>query len=156
MHVLLMLLTMARAATPPPFCVEDLSTFPLSLNGKDAWLPKNFKEGALRPGLMRFRDDMCRCLPRLLRHRPDLVKASLHVQPNKGAIRIEYTIDPPWSRQESRMLDCMGKPMMTVESMPYKSDMIFPDGEEEVFPSYPIWAELDNEPHSKRRLQRKN
>ena len=155
MHVLFMLLTMARAAEPPPFCSQDLSTFPLSLNGKDAWLPKNFKEGALRPGLMRVRDDMCRCLPRLLRHRPDMVKAALYIQPNKGKIRIEYTIEPPWSPQESRMLDCMGEPIMTVEAMPYKSDMVFADGREETFPRYPIWVELDNEPRRKARSERK-
>jgi len=135
--------------------MEDLSVFPLSLNGKEAWLPKNFKEGALRPGLMRVRDDLCRCLPRLLRHRPDLVKASLLIQPNEGKIGIDYTIDPPWSPEESRMLDCMGEPMMSVEPMPYKSDIIYTDGREESFPRYPIWVELDNEPPRKRRFKAK-
>ena len=105
-------------------------------------MPKNFLEGAVRPGLLRVQEDVCRCLPRRSSQWPSLVTADLWVQPNKGKIRIEYELKEEQTPQIDRMLACMGEPNFTVEPMPYKSDIIYPDGREEVFPRYPVWLYL--------------
>ena len=70
--------------------------------------PVNFAEGAVRPGLLRVQDDVCRCVPRRSRQWPALVKAHLWIEPNQGKIRIEYIIDEERTQSIDRMLQCMG------------------------------------------------
>ena len=142
MSLWVLLVSMAHGASPS-FCSDDLADFPIPLQGKEAWLPKNFREGGLRPGLLRVQKDLCRCVPRRRHHWPDVVIADVYVTPNQGQVRIEYGLKEPRTTRQGRMLTCMGQPQLTVAPMPYKSDMVYPDGREEVLPRYPIWVELD-------------
>ena len=141
MHLLFLIMTLAQAAKLP-FCTQDLSGYPLPWTGGPLSKPANFREGAVRPGLQRLQDDVCRCLPRRSSKWPDIVMAHLWVEPNKGTIRIEYIVKEQSSRQIERMLECMGDPKFTVEPMPYQTDIIHPDGRKAVFPRYPIWLYL--------------
>ena len=134
-------MTLAQAAKLP-FCTQDLSAYPLPQTGGPLSNPANFREGAVRPGLQRLQDDVCRCLPRRSSKWPDLGIAHLCVEPNKGSIRIEYLVKEQSSRQIERMLECMGEPKLSVEPMPYQTDIIYPDGRKPVFPRYPIWLYL--------------
>ena len=154
MHLLFLFMTMAGAAKPP-FCKQDLAAFPLPMMPGTLSKPANFGEGALRPGLLRLRDDLCRCVPRRSSKWPDIVIAHLWVQPNKGKIRIEYMVKEQQSQQIDRMLDCMGEPKFSVEPMPYKSDIILPDGQKPIFPRYPVWVYLKEHSEPEGRSQRK-
>ena len=144
MHLLFLIMTLAQAAKSP-LCTHDFSDYPLSPVGGPLSNPANFREGAVRPGLLRFQDDMCRCLPRRSSKWPDVVIAHLWVEPNKGKIRIEYMVKEQPSRQTERMLECMGEPTLTVEPMPYQTDIILPDGRKPIFPRYPIWLYLKDD-----------
>ena len=64
--------------------------------------------------------------------------ASIWVKPNVGQIRIEYAVNEERTPQLDKMLACMGEPQLTVERMPYRSDIVYADGREEVFPRYPV------------------
>ncbi len=144
MPLLLLIMTLAWAAKPS-ICFEELSDHPLSSKGRSYWLPTNFLEGAVRPGLLRFQDDLCRCLPKRPSQWPNRVMGYLWVQPNKGRIRIQYVVNDEKSSKIDQMLGCMGEPKFSVKPMPYKSDMIFTDGREAVFPRYPILVVLKPE-----------
>ena len=111
MHLMLLFVTLARAAELP-FCTQDLSDHPLPFSSGRHIEPDHLRERALRPGLMRLREDLCRCLPRWPRNRPALVKAHLHVDPNGGEMRVEYIVKPPWSRPVRQMVKCMGEPTL--------------------------------------------
>ena len=152
MHLLFLLVTVAQAAEPP-FCSQDLSDYPPPLAG--GFAPKHMRERAVQPGLLRLQEDMCRCLPGLPRNWPSLVKAYLHVDPNGGEMNIEYIIRPQGSRRVSRMYKCMGEPTLTFEPMEYKSDIVYPDGREEVFPAYPVVVDLEDVRARKVRSQRR-
>jgi hypothetical protein len=154
MHLLFLLMTMAGAADPS-LCSQDLSDYPLPMMGGPLSKPANFREGALRPGLLRLQDDLCRCVPRRSSKWPDIVIADLWVQPNKGTIRIEYTVKEQQSRQIDRMLECMGEPKVSVEPMPFQTDIIYTDGRAPVFPRYPVRVELADDRVRQRRSQRK-
>jgi hypothetical protein len=154
MHLLFLLMTIAGAAEPS-FCSQDLLDYPLPMMPGVLSKPANFGEGALRPGLLRLQDDLCRCVPRRSSKWPDIVIAHLWLQPNKGKIRIEYMVKEEQSRQIDRMLECMGEPKFSVEPMPYQSDIIYSDGRKPVFPRYPVWVELKTHAESEGRSQHK-
>jgi len=118
-----------------------LSKVDLENRGR-SWLPENFLEGGIRPSLLRVQRDACRCAPRRASKRPEFVEASVWVKPNLGHIRIEYAVKEEKTPQIDKMLACMGEPRLTVEPMPYRSDMVYPDGREEVFPRYPVLLKL--------------
>ena len=140
MHLLLLTLGLAQAAMPP-ICDADLTE--VDLPGRDrSWLPGNFMEGGIRPSLLRVQEDVCRCTPRRKGQWPEVVRASVWVKPNIGEIRIEYAVNEERTPRMDKMLACLGVPVLTVAPMPYKSDMVYPDGREEVFPRYPIWLHL--------------
>jgi hypothetical protein len=138
MSLLLLIMTLAHAAKPP-ICKQDLSDYPLPGREKAYWMPKNFLEGAVRPSLLRLQEDACRCLPRRSSRWPHVIVGDVWTQPNQGKIRIEYTIKEDATPQLERMLECMGEPILVVDPMPYKSDIVYPDGREEVFPRFPLW-----------------
>ena len=141
MSLLFLITTLAQAATSP-LCTQDFLHRPLPVASRLLSKPANFSEGAIRPGLLRVQEDLCRCLPRRSSKWPALVKSNLWVQPNLGKMRIEYIIDEERTKPIARMLECMGEPKFDIEPMPYKSDIIRPDGSEPVFPRYPIWMHL--------------
>ena len=114
MHLLILFVTLAHAAVPA-ICAEDLSAYPLAVHVGPLQAPKHLVSRALRPGLMKMQEDMCRCLAKFCRNRPSLVKAYLHVDPNGGKTRVEYIVQPPESPPIGRMLECMGEPMLTFE-----------------------------------------
>ena len=66
------------------------------------------------------------------------------MKPNLGQIRIEYAVKEDKTPQLDRMLACMGEPRLTVDPMPYRSDIVYADGREEVFPRYPIRLYMSN------------
>lgn len=148
MNALFLLIAVSQAAKPS-ICTDDLSTYELPTRRGSMTKPANFTEGAVRPGFVRFRDDMCRCLPWRKRKWPALIKADLWVQPNQGTIKISYAIDEERNQHVDRMLECMGEPNFNVEPMPYTSDMVYTDGRKAVFPRYPIWLYLKEGPDSK-------
>ena len=141
MHLLLFIMAMAKAAKPA-ICTSDFLNYPIGNKGGSYWKPKNFIEGGIRPSLIRVQHDTCRCLPKRERFWPHMVAAAVWVKPNEGTIRIEYEVKEEHTRQIERMLACMGEPEFTVEPMPYKSDIVYTDGRQEVFPRYPIWLYL--------------
>ena len=153
MHLILLFMTWAHAAKDS-FCAEDFSAYPLRAGGTFI-NSEQYLERAVRPGLLRVQDDLCRCMPRAVRNRPALVKANLHADPNAGEMRVEYIVDSPWSRPVRRMMKCMGEPMLRFEPIHYVSDIIYTDGREEVFPHYPVRIELNNNPVRKGLFSRK-
>jgi len=153
MHLLFLTMALAQAARSP-VCSLDFLDYPLPSTAGSAWMPRDFLEGAVRPGLRRLQEDVCRCLPRRPSRWPDVVMAALWVEPNKGKIRIEYTVEQEKTPQIDRMLQCMGEPKFSVEPMPYKTDIVYPDGREEVFPRYPVLLYLNDEPRSEERSSR--
>ncbi|HCH61303.1 MAG TPA: hypothetical protein DFR83_00765 [Deltaproteobacteria bacterium] len=116
-------------ARPPHICAADLSTLPLEPMGLIE-PPVRLEEHAVRPGLLRAQADICRCTPRRPRHRPSAVLARLHISPSAGTVRVAYTFDAPDGspRAAERMRRCLGMPTLTVEPLPYRSDMLV-DGE---------------------------
>ena len=136
MPLIWLILGLAQADRPS-ICNADLTKVRLSGEAR-SWLPDNFLEGGIRPSLLRIQGDACRCIPRRVSKRPELVSASVWVKPNLGQIRIEYAVSEEPTPQLDRMLACMGEPRLTVEPMPYRSDIVYADGREEVFPRYPI------------------
>jgi len=124
-----------------PFCAQDLSDLRLPTTGGPLVPPEGLVERGLRPGLMHVQQDVCRCLPRRRRHQPSVIRVQLHIKPNAGEVRVEYRIDPPWSRTMSRMVECLGEPTLTVEPMRYVTDMVTEDAQEEVL-GYPLIVEL--------------
>ena len=136
MPLIWLILGLAQAAKPS-ICSADLTEVVLP-GGDRSWIPDNFLEGSIRPSLLRIQDDACRCIPRRARQRPEVVAASIWVKPNVGQIRIEYAVNEERTPQLDKMLACMGEPQLTVEPMPYRSDIVYADGREEVFPRYPV------------------
>lgn len=125
-------------ARTPPICAADLSTLRLEPMGL-LQPPLRLEEHAVRPGLLHAQADLCRCLPRRVRHHPDSMIARLHIAPNAGTVRISYTIDAPAeaARATERMRHCLGAPTVTVPPVYYRSDMIVdgePIDEEFVYP----------------------
>jgi hypothetical protein len=154
MHFILLLATLAHGAEPP-LCAQDLSNLVLPAGGTFID-PEQLQKRALRPGLMRFQEDLCHCLPWWSRSRPASVKAHLHIDPNSGKMRVEYIVKRPWSRPIRRMMKCMGEPTLTFEPIPYVSDIVLPGGQRGTFPHYPLVVELDEERARKARLQPKD
>ncbi len=150
MHLVFLIMTFAHAAKSP-LCTQDFSEYPLPMRTGVLSKPANFAEGAVRPGLLRVQEDMCRCLPRRASRWPALVKSNLWVQPNEGKIRIEYIIDEERTPPIDRMLECMGEPTFDIEPMPYTTDIIYTDGRKAVFPRYPIWMHLKDDSESEER-----
>ena len=144
MPFLLLFITLAQAAKPS-ICKSDISTYQLPPAAGGLSGPAGFTEGAVRPGLVRVRDDLCRCVPRRKSKWPDLLKSNLWVRPNEGKIRIEYMIDEERTKHIDRMLECMGEPEISVTPMPYKTDVVYTDGRKYVFPKYPLWIYLSEE-----------
>jgi len=136
----LLFMTLAHAADPR-FCAQDLSGVPLSLREGPLMPQAHLMDRALRPGLTRFQQDVCRCLPKR-RHRPAVVEAQLHVNPNRGETTVKYRLARPWSPAMSRMVACLGEPTVTFEPFRYVSDMITEDGRKEVF-RYPLKVEFE-------------
>ena len=136
MPLIWLILGLAQAAKPS-ICSADLTEVGLP-GGDRSWIPDNFLEGSIRPSLLRIQDDACRCIPRRSRQRPEVVAASIWVKPNVGQIRIEYAVNEERTPQLDKMLACMGEPQLTVEPTPYRSDIVYADGREEVFPRYPV------------------
>jgi len=58
-----------------------------------------------------------------------------------GEVTLEYRVEPPWTRPMERMVVCLGEPTLTVEPMPYVTDIFTKDGREEVL-GYPIIFDL--------------
>ena len=140
MHFLLIIIALANAAKME-FCTQDISEFGLSSQRGKHWLPENFHDRAVRPGFGQLRSDVCRCLPRMRKNYPDTVKATLHIQPNQGSIRVEYTVEPLALRAQRKMAVCMGEPTITGKPMAYSSDIVYPDGREEVL-RFPFIVQL--------------
>lgn len=141
--------TGAKAATYPtehpskhPFCAQDLSDLRLPTTGGPLVPPEGLVERGLRPGLMHAQQEVCRCLPRRPGQQPSVIRVQLHIKPNAGEVRVEYRIDPPWSRTMSRMVECLGEPTLTVEPMRYVSDIITQDAQVEEVLGYPLIVEL--------------
>ena len=154
MHFILMLATMAHAAELP-LCAQDLSNLMMPAGGTFI-NPEKLQKRALQPGLLRFQEDLCRCLPWWSRRWPASVRANLHIDPNKGEVRVEYIVKRPWSRPIGRMMKCMGEPTLTFEPIPYVSDIVLPDGQRGAFPEYPLVVDLDDERARKERSQSKD
>ena len=133
-------------AAKPSICKTDWakdiepSSAGTFINREKVW------ERALHPGLMRVQVDLCRCLPRLERNRPEQLRADLHIEPNKGTMRVAYEVEAPHSAPIRRMRSCMGKPELAFEPIPYVSDMILPNGERGKFPHFPIIVHLNEAP----------
>ena len=140
MPLIWLILGLAQA-TKPSICRADLTEVGLP-GGDRSWLPDDFLEGGIRPSLLRVQEDVCRCTPRRKGQWPEVVRASVWVKPNIGKIRIEYAVSEERTPRMDKMLACMGMPTLTVAPMPYKSDIVYPAGREEVFPRYPIWLHL--------------
>jgi hypothetical protein len=149
MHFLLLFASLTHAAEPS-FCARDLSGLELRAGGTFID-PEQLRLRALRPGLMRFQEDLCRCVPWWSRRWPASVRANLHIDPNKGKVRVKYIVERPWSQPIHRMMKCMGEPMLTFEPIPYVSDIVLPDGQRGGFPHYPLLVDLDDERGSKQR-----
>ena len=124
------------------FCSRDLSEFPFPVRPSPLTSPEGLVEGALRPGLTRVQRDVCRCLPRRRRHHPPVISAWLLIQPNAGAVTVEYRLQRPWSRPMTGMVECLGEPTLTIQPMSYVSDMITEDGRVEEVLRYPLIVEL--------------
>ena len=130
---LIVLLTSLTNAAVPTICAED------------DWFPTHTVRPLFLPGVIRFKEQVCLCLPTRQRRRPPLVQAKLHVKPNEGQMKLEYQIDPPYNRALRRMVKCLGEPKWTVDPTPYVSDMINPDGTrvDETF-VYPLEITFEN------------
>ena len=142
---LLLLVTNLVCAAKPAFCRAGSANdvFPLREGeGQAYWLPVNFREGALRPGVQRLLIDLCRCLPRRQAKWPASLTGTLWIQPTKGSIRIAYVVSHKDARSVQRIQQCLGESHMKVEPMSYRSDMVFTDGREEAFPPYPVVVHL--------------
>ena len=136
MPLIWLILGLAQAAKPS-ICSADLTEVGLP-GGERSWIPDNFLEGVFGPVCFASRTMLCRCIPRRPRQRPEVVAASIWVKPNVGQIRIEYAVNEERTPQLDKMLACMGEPQLTVEPTPYRSDIVYADGREEVFPRYPV------------------
>ena len=153
----------AKAATHPtirhhpdsPLCEQDLSDLRLPRIRELLVLPEGLEDRGLRPGLLHVQQEVCRCLPRRRSHQPSVIWVLLHIKPNAGEVRVQYHIEPPWTRAMSRMVECLGEPILTVEPMKYRSDIITEDGPLEEVLSYPIEVELGEDGVRKGRSQRR-
>ena len=124
-----------------PICDQDFSDFRFpSLRGPFV-PPEGLEERGLRPSLQYVQQEVCRCLPKRHRHQPSEIRVELHIRPNAGEVTLEYRVEPPWTRPMERMVGCLGEPTLTVEPMPYVTDIVTEDGREEVL-GYPILFDL--------------
>lgn len=154
MHLLFLIVTGVHAAVPP-ICKADLSDHSVPVSGGPLRAPPDLAERAIRPGLIQVQEDTCRCLPKRRKHRPDRVRATLHIKPNAGTMRLAYTVEPMGTPLIGQMLACMGQPELTFEPMVFVSDIVYSDGTRGNSLRYPVLFEMDNEPPRKRRVQRK-
>lgn len=143
MHFILLFVSLSHAAKLP-FCVQGIADIPLQTHGRPMLPSGQQLERALRPGLARFHQDVCRCLPRR-RHQPPSVRAVLHVDPNEGETTVKYSIPLPRNRAMNRMVACLGEPTVTSEAFRYVSDMIR-DGERigQII-RYPLLLDLEDD-----------
>jgi len=128
------------------FCALDLSDTPISQGSRRLFGPANLGEGAIRPGLLHVQDDLCRCVPWRRRHQPSVVRAELHIAPNRGHVTVAYRVEQPWSPPVARMVACLGAPMLVVDPLPYRSDMVTEDGPLDEVLVFPIVVELTTGP----------
>ena len=141
MTLLWLILTVAHAAKPA-VCTADLSEH-IRKHRRDAfWLPQGYTERAILPSVHRLQRDACRCLPRRLRRRPEVVMGQVHVEPNAGRVAITYTLRGEDHPRLTRMLRCMGSPQFLVEPMPYTSDIVRSDGRKGTIPPFPLWLHM--------------
>lgn len=130
-----------------PLCEQDLTERRLpGISGIFAQ-PKGIIERGLRPAAQHVQAEVCRCLPRRIRHQPLEVRVALHIEPNAGKIRVQYHIEPPWSRPMYRMVQCLGEPTLKVEPMAYASDIITAAGRAEELLGYFILVDLEEGVH---------
>ena len=96
------------------------------------------------PSIQHVQQSICRCLPKRRKKQPQMVRANLHIEPNKGEVRVVYDITPPWNRPVERMVACLGEPTLKLEPMKYVTDMIGKDGRpiKETL-VYPVRIELE-------------
>ena len=127
-----------------PLCEQDLSQVRLPPLIGLLVPPEGVEVRALRPGVMHVQQEVCRCIPRWRRHQPKHIVVQLHIQPNWGKVTVESTVETPWTRPQQRMMACLGKPTFTVDPMPYRSDIITPDGPREEGLGYNILVVLDD------------
>lgn len=127
-----------------PICRSDLSDVPLPEEGRLLSGPRDLDRHAIRPGILKVQDDICRCMPRS-RHQPARVRAELRIHPNEGRVDIHYMLDGPLSPPQKRMRSCLGSPTMDVTPMPYRSDMVTEDGPVDEVLKYPVHMILDED-----------
>ncbi len=137
----------------PAICRGDLSDTPFPVREGSWSHPKQWVDRALRPGLLRAQEDICRCVPRRRRLQPAEVSAQLRIDPNAGQMTVRYSIEPPLNPQVSQMLACMGQPKVTFEPIAYNSDIVYTDGREEVI-RYPLRLVLKEEGDPSERAKR--
>ena len=136
-------------------CERDFSEMRMPLIRGIFSQPEGIADRGLRPAIERIQQEVCSCLPRWRRHHPNELWVQLHIKPNAGEIRLEYLIEPPWSRPIQRMLACLGDPTLTVEPMPYQSDMLTSDGRVEEVLGYPIRVLIGEDGVRRRRARKK-
>ena len=136
-----------------PLCSSDFSTMRLPVIRGILQQPEGIADRGIRPAIDRIQQEVCRCLPRWRRNHPQELWATLHIKPNAGEIRLEYYLEPPWSRPTQRMLACLGEPTLTVESMPYSSDMLIDNKAVEESLGYPIRVLIGEDGVRKRRTR---
>ena len=146
----LLLLTTVSSAAKPDFCRQDLTDVPIEWGERWGAPPEHLAMRALRPSLVRFQEDVCRCLPR---HRqwPEMIEARMHVAPSQGEVVVTYHLTPPVSTAGLTLLACMRGATVTFEPFPYRTDMITEDGRVTTF-TYPMKAELSDARTRKRAL----
>ena len=125
-----------------PICQVDFTEFSFPPERGPLVPPEGWEDRGLRPGLLFVQDALCRCLPNRRRHQPDAVRVALQIRPNAGQITMEYGVEQPWSRPVERMMACLGEPTLTVQPMPYVTDIVTPGGPKEEVLTYPLLFEL--------------
>ena len=133
-----------RSAAKHPICAQDLSAVALPDQFSGLSGPAGLEGSAIRPGMLRVQQDLCRCLPRK-RHQPAMLRAELHIRPNEGQVDIRYLMDTSLTKPQKRMRSCLGGPTLQVTPMPYKTDMVTADGPVDEVLKYPIHMILDEE-----------
>ena len=138
----LLLFVATSLSAKPDFCREDVSAVDFDWQGRWGSPSEDDALRALRPSLVRFQDDVCRCTPRR-RDWPEMIKARLLVAPNEGEVMVTYHLTPPVSEAGLAMLACLGEPTVSFEPFPFTTDMITEDGRITTF-NYTIVADLED------------
>ena len=141
MHFFLLLLPSVQAAKLS-FCTEAPTDVPLPASSP--LLPSAGQmDLALRPGVERFQEDICRCLPRRQRKQPAWIEAELIAIPSQGETRVKYELPASESDAIRRLARCLGEPTVTFEAFPYRSDMVTEDGPQPGTLRYPLKLTLE-------------